>query len=75
MMPVDRNSKSASGIFTIPWGVEFAGLAGVISTSSSNLGTVRRRLVHPSRFKNWCLTSLQRRVAKTGGRLVKEARY
>jgi hypothetical protein len=33
-----------------------------------------RRLVLP-RIENWSLTSLQQRPVKTGGRLVKRARY
>ena len=34
-----------------------------------------RRLVLPPRIWNWSLTSLQQRLVKTGGRLVKHARY
>ena len=29
----------------------------------------------PNRIRNWSLTSLQQRLVKTGGRLVKHARY
>ena len=29
----------------------------------------------PKRIDNWSLTSLQQRLVKTGGRLVKHARY
>jgi hypothetical protein len=29
----------------------------------------------PQRIENWSLTSLQQRLMKTGGRLVKHARY
>jgi hypothetical protein len=32
-------------------------------------------LVLPRRIGNWSLTSLQQRLVKTGGRLVKHARY
>ena len=32
-------------------------------------------LVLPQRIGNWSLTSLQQRLVKTGGRLVKHARY
>jgi hypothetical protein len=32
-------------------------------------------LALPKRIKNWSLTSLQQRLVKTGGRLVKHARY
>jgi hypothetical protein len=32
-------------------------------------------LVLPKRIDRWSLTSLQQRLVKTGGRLVKHARY
>jgi hypothetical protein len=32
-------------------------------------------LALPHRIENWSLTSLQQRLVKTGGRLVKHARY
>jgi len=32
-------------------------------------------LVLPKRIDNWSLTSLQQRLVKTGGRLIKHARY
>jgi hypothetical protein len=38
-------------------------------------GNLWRRLVLPRRIENWSLTSLQQRLVKTGGRLVKHARY
>jgi hypothetical protein len=34
-----------------------------------------RRLALPHRISNWSLTSLQQRLVKTGGRLIKHARY
>jgi hypothetical protein len=34
-----------------------------------------RRLVLPKKIENWSLTSLQQRLVKTGGRLVKHAWY
>jgi hypothetical protein len=34
-----------------------------------------RRLVLPARIGNWSLTSLQQRLVKTGGLLVKHTRY
>ena len=40
-----------------------------------NLGNLWRRLVLPQKIGNWSLTSLQQRLVKTGGRLVKHARY
>ena len=40
-----------------------------------NLGNLWRRLALPLRVGNWSLTSLQQRLVKTGGRLIKHARY
>jgi len=40
-----------------------------------NLGNLLRRLMLPARIDTWLLTSLQQRLVKTGGRLVKHARY
>lgn len=40
-----------------------------------NLGNLWRRLALPKRIETWSLTSLQQRLVKTGGRLVKHARY
>jgi hypothetical protein len=40
-----------------------------------NLGNLLRRLVLPARIKRWSLTSLQQRLFKTGGRLIRHARY
>ncbi|OFW00066.1 MAG: hypothetical protein A3F68_05105 [Acidobacteria bacterium RIFCSPLOWO2_12_FULL_54_10] len=40
-----------------------------------NLGNLWRRLGLPQRIGNWSLTSLQQGLVKTGGRLVKHARY
>jgi hypothetical protein len=40
-----------------------------------NLGNLWRRLALPTRIDAWSLTSLQQRLVKTGGRLVKHARY
>jgi hypothetical protein len=40
-----------------------------------NLGNLWRRLVLPAKIDNWSLTSLQQRLVKPGGRLVKHARY
>jgi len=46
-----------------------------LSVIAYNLGNLWRRLVLPSRIGNWSLTSLQQRLVKAGGRLVKHARY
>jgi hypothetical protein len=46
-----------------------------LSVIAYNLGNLWRRLVLPRRIEKWSLTSLQQRLVKTGGRLVKHARY
>ena len=46
-----------------------------LSLLAYNLGNLWRRLALPRRIGNWSLTSLQQRLVKTGGRLVKHARY
>jgi len=50
-------------------------LAVMLSVIAYNLGNLWRRLVLPKKIENWSLTSLQQRLLKTGGRLVKHARY
>ncbi len=37
-------------------------------------GNLWRRLVLPKRLDSWSLTSVQRRLVRTGGRVVKHAR-
>jgi Transposase DDE domain group 1 len=46
-----------------------------LSLLAYNLGNLWRRLALPMKIENWSLTSLQQRLVKTGGRLVKHARY
>ncbi|HVB97970.1 MAG TPA: transposase, partial [Candidatus Dormibacteraeota bacterium] len=46
-----------------------------LSVIAYNLGNLWRRLAMPGRIGSWSLTSLQQRLVKTGGRLVKHARY
>jgi len=46
-----------------------------LSVIAYNLGNLWRQLVLPSRIEKWSLSSLQRRLVKTGGRLIKHARY
>ncbi|MGO9306191.1 MAG: transposase [Candidatus Korobacteraceae bacterium] len=46
-----------------------------LSLLAYNLGNLWRRLALPKRIENWSLTSLKQRLVKTGGRLVKHARY
>src|SRR2546426_10322279 len=47
-------------------------LLGVIAY---NLGNLLRRLVLPVAIQNWSLTSLQQRIFKTGGRLIRHSPY
>jgi len=42
-----------------------------LSLIAYNLGNLWRRLVLPTRIGKWSLTSLQQRLVKTGGRLIK----
>ncbi len=46
-----------------------------LSLLAYNLGNLWRRLALPKGIENWSLTSLQQRLVKTGGRLVRHARY
>jgi hypothetical protein len=46
-----------------------------LSLIAYNLGNLWRPLVLPKRIDGWSLTSLQQRPVKTGGRLIKYARY
>jgi Transposase DDE domain group 1 len=46
-----------------------------LSLIAYNLGNLSRRLALPARVATWSLTSLQQRLVKTGGRLIKHARY
>ena len=46
-----------------------------LSVLAYNLGNPWRRLGLPHRIKSWSLTSLQQRLMKTGGQLLKHARY
>ena len=46
-----------------------------LSVTAYNLGNLWRRLALPKGIGTWSLTSLQQRLVKTGGRLLKHARY
>jgi hypothetical protein len=46
-----------------------------LSIPSHNFGNLLRRFALPAAISDWSLTSLQQRLVKTGGRLVKHARY
>jgi hypothetical protein len=54
--------------------LQAGGLVQELSLSGRQLGNLWR-LVLPKRIDNWSLTSLQQRLVKTHGRLVKHARY
>jgi len=45
-----------------------------LSVLAYHLGHLWRRLVRPKRIDRWSLTSVQQRLVKTGGRVVKHAR-
>ncbi len=46
-----------------------------LSLVAHDLGSLWRRLVMPKSIDDWSLTSSQRRLVKTGGWLIKHARY
>jgi hypothetical protein len=46
-----------------------------LSVIAYAFGNLWRWLVLPRRIDNWSLTSLQQRLVKTGGRLIKHPRY
>jgi len=46
-----------------------------VSVIAYQLGNLWRRLALPRRLDHWSLTSFEQRLVKTGGRLVKHARY
>jgi hypothetical protein len=46
-----------------------------LSVIAYNLSNLWRRLALPAGIDSWSLTSLQQRLVKTGGRLIKHARY
>src|SRR6202140_3233625 len=46
-----------------------------LSLIAYNLGNLWRRLALPARVATWSLMSLQQRLVKTGGRLIKHQRY
>jgi hypothetical protein len=43
-----------------------------LSMIAYNLGNLWRRLVLPAKIDHWSLTSLQQRLVKTDGRLIKQ---
>jgi hypothetical protein len=64
--------RRAGGV--CPWAArnEVRLLLGAIAY---NLGNLLRRLALPLTIQSWTLTSRQRRLFKTGGRLIRHARY
>ena len=52
----------------------FADFWNMVPNVNMNLGNFMRRLALPEAMKHWSLTSLQTRMIKTGGRLVRHAR-
>lgn len=46
-----------------------------LSVLAYNLGNLLRRLGLPRSIKSWSLSSLQHRLLRTGGRLIRHARY
>lgn len=51
------------------------GVSPALNVVAQNLGNLWRCLVLPQRIGKRSLTSLEQRLVKTGGRLVKHARY
>jgi hypothetical protein len=47
----------------------------LLSLIAYNFGNLWQRLVLPKKIEKWSLTSLQQRLVKTGGRLIKHALY
>jgi hypothetical protein len=56
---------------------ELSGKPGAVHLGviAYNLGNLLRRLALPLAIQSWSLTSLQQRLFKTGGRLIRHARY
>jgi hypothetical protein len=46
-----------------------------LSVIAYHPGNLWRHLVLPKRIEQWSLTRVQQRLVKTGGRLIKHARY
>ena len=57
------------------WGGPFRAADAALNAVCNLRNGLKRRLVLPTRIDTWSLTSLQQRLVKTGGRLVKHARY
>lgn len=75
-----KEGKQAVKMTRLSWGALCARLRANevrlwLSVIAYNLGNLWRRPLVPLRLGNWSLTSLQQRLVKTGGRLIKHARY
>ena len=73
LFPASSETRTGRDCRVIGSGRTRSGLQ--LSVLAYNLGNLWRRLVLPTRIDSWSLTSLQQRLVKTGGRLVKHARY
>lgn len=75
-----KEGKQAVKMTRLSWGALWARFRSNevrlwLSVIAYNLGNLWRRLALPLRVGKWSLTSLQPRLVKTGGRLIKHARY
>ena len=72
---MDQAGKQAVKMTRLSCAIPIQRGAAVAERDACNLGNLWRRLVLPQRIDHWSLTSVQQRLVKTGGRLVKHARY
>ncbi len=68
------NTRAGGGAGTNRAVVRFYNQRGT-AEQWNNLGNLLRRLTLPLAIQGWSLTSLQQRLFKTGGRLIRHARY
>ena len=57
------------------WRIEPMGPRLLLGVIAYDLGNLLRRLVLPLAIQSWSLTSLQQRLFKSGGRLIRHDRY
>ena len=62
--PRRRSTRNATASWNLPG-----------SSGKFGAGNLWRSLLLPRQIGNWSLTSLQQRLVKSGGRLIKHARY
>jgi len=75
-----KEGKQAVKMTRLSWGVLGARFRSNkarlwLSPIACDLGNPWRRPALPKKIENWPPTSLQRRLAKTGGRLIEHARH